>query len=474
MSLAFTSKSLFVSVVIDPDAFILVYDFRKMKRRMLPKSAHKNQVLTCLVAGLMLCTPFGLQYSLVGQATSSTFLKYEVTDAFAGCIQHNIQIRNPTSQAITDGRLTVPLIGNETAHQYTAIQEVSSTFGQPTILSDSSNNTYAFWENIRISPRDSITMEVDYQVLSFSSNYIIDPNQTGSYNRDSELYRTYTQPEPLIESGNPNIAAEAQSITSGCTSAYDKVVGIYDFVIKHLHYAVQDEERGALWAFENGVGDCSEYSCLFVALCRAVGIPARIEAGFVFHYVGESTEDGHMWSEYFLENYGWVPVDATWRLFNSIDCRHFASIQGKPGMMSYANYVFNSTQDSEIEDTQTVYLRSCSASELNGNTFMQDVLKTVQKMRQAQVAISAAKLLGGALIFRPETDGSEQSFLESKMALVEGIENSEVSKLLDSTQEAEAAARTAWMVVVKTMATYVSILIVIMVCTLVFLARRSR
>jgi hypothetical protein len=105
---------------------------------------------------------------------------------------------------------------------------------------------------------------------------------------------------------------------------------------------------------------------------------------------------------------------------------------------------------------------------------MQDVLKTVQKMRQAQVAISAAKLLGGALIFRPETDGSEQSFLESKMALVEGIENSEVSKLLDSTQEAEAAARTAWMVVVKTMATYVSILIVIMVCTLVFLARRSR
>jgi transglutaminase-like putative cysteine protease len=445
-----------------------------MKRRMLPKSAHKNQVLTCLVAGLMLCTPFGLQYSLVGQATSSTFLKYEVTDAFAGCIQHNIQIRNPTSQAITDGRLTVPLIGNETAHQYTAIQEVSSTFGQPTILSDSSNNTYAFWENIRISPRDSIRLEVDYQVLSFSSNYIIDPNQTGNYNRDSELYKTYTQPEPLIESGNPNIAAEAQSITSECTSAYDKVVGIYDFVIKHLHYAVQDEERGALWALENGVGDCSEYSYLFVALCRAVGIPARIEAGFVFHYVGESTEDGHMWSEYFLENYGWVPVDATWKLFNSIDYRHFASIQGKPEMTSYANYVFNSTQDSEIEDTQTVYLRPCSASELNSNTFMQDVLKTVQKMRQAQVAISAAKLLGGALIFQSETNESEQSFLESKIAFIEAIEMSDESKLVDSNQETGVATRTAWIVVVKTLVTYCSISIIALVCTLVFLARRSR
>src|SRR4030042_2909814 len=134
-------------------------------------------------------------------------------------------------------------------------------------------------------------------------------------------------------------------------------------------------------------------------------------------------------------------------------------------MTSYANYVFNSTQDSEIEDTQTVYLRPCSASELNGNTFMQDVLKTVQKMRQAQVAISATKLLGGAFISRLEIDGLEQSFLESKLSLVEGIENSDVSKLLDSTQEAEAAARTAWTVVVKTMATYISILIVIMVCT---------
>ncbi len=445
-----------------------------MKRRMPQKSAHNDLVLTCLVVGLMFCTSLCLQYSLVGQATSSTFLKYEVNNAFVGCIQHNIQIRNPTSEAITDGRLTVPLIGNETARQYTTIQEISSSIGYPTILNDSSNNTYAFWDNIRINAQDSITVEVDYQVLSLSSNYIIDPNQPNSYNKNSELYRAYTQPEPLIESDNPNITAKAQSITNGCTNVYEKVTGIYDFVIKHLRYANQDEERGASWALENGKGDCSEYSYLFVALCRAVGIPARIEAGFVFHYVGESTEDGHMWAEYFLENYGWVPVDATWQLLNSIDCRHFASIQGKPEGMPYANYVFNSTRSSEIEDKQTAYLKPCSSSALNNDLFMQDILKAVQKMSQSQVAISAAKLSGGALIFRSDTNESEQSFLKSKIAFVEGIENSEASRLTDSTQEAEAAARAAWIVVVKTMATYFGISIAAMVCMLAFLAKRSR
>ncbi|MEM2250451.1 MAG: transglutaminase-like domain-containing protein [Candidatus Bathyarchaeia archaeon] len=101
-------------------------------------------------------------------------------------------------------------------------------------------------------------------------------------------------------------------------------------MVGYLRYEIQNEERGALWALENGIGDCSEYSYLFIALCRAAGIPARIQAGFTFHYAGQVLKDGHMWAEYYLENYGWMPVDATWQLFNTIDSKHFSSFRSIP------------------------------------------------------------------------------------------------------------------------------------------------
>ena len=435
----------------------------------MPKPMQANTlILTCLIAGASLFTS-----STVTQATSSPFLKYEVNDVLTGYITHTIMVHNPTSNTVTDGKLTVPLIGNETARLYTIVQGISSTMGQPMILQENSQNAYALWENIRIEAQDSFSVEISYQVLSLSPSYTIDSELAGSYKEDSELYRKYTQSEPLIETDNLKITAKAQSITSNCTNVYEKAVKIYDFVIRHLRYAVQDEERGALWALDNGAGDCSEYSYLFVALCRAVGIPARIEAGFVFHYVGETTEDGHMWTEYFLENYGWVPVDPTWRLFNTIDCRHFASIQGKPEAISYANYVFNNTMESELEDKQTVYLKPCPSSAFNNSQFMRDLLRTVQRVKQAKTTVLVAKFSGAALIFRIETDMSEQSLLESKIVLAEAIEDSEASKFIDSTQRAEDAARTAWVAIVKTMAAYLGALVIVLIGMLVFLTRRA-
>ena len=80
-------------------------------------------------------------------------------------------------------------------------------------------------------------------------------------------------------------------------------------------------------------GDCSEYSALFIASCRAVGIPARTVAGFVGWKPGIKEEDmklfspfeieissqglagtqhynpPHTWAEFYIPDYGWIPWD---------------------------------------------------------------------------------------------------------------------------------------------------------------------
>ena len=46
----------------------------------------------------------------------------------------------------------------------------------------------------------------------------------------------------------------------------------------------------------------------FAALCRAVGIPARATGGYQMIL---GTPGTHIWAEYYLEGYGWIPVDVT-------------------------------------------------------------------------------------------------------------------------------------------------------------------
>jgi len=195
---------------------------------------------------------------------------------------------------------------------YTVLSQQADTVSQRTVL-----ETYTFiGKTWQIPQGQTFTVELDYSILSFSLTYTVNSSIMESYDKNSELYIKYTQPEELIQSNHEEIVEKAQKITQGVEDPLVKARLIYNFVVGYLRYEIQDEEKGALWALENRVGDCSEYSYLFVALCRAAGIPARVQAGFAFHYAGQILEDGHMWAEYYLENYRWIPVDATWQLLN--------------------------------------------------------------------------------------------------------------------------------------------------------------
>lgn len=131
---------------------------------------------------------------------------------------------------------------------------------------------------------------------------------------------------------------------------------IYDFVVKTLDYSFervsQSPERfGAVQALTKPTeAICMEFTDLFVALCRAAGIPARAIDGFAY------TDDSrlrplslmidvlHVWPEYYSEEKKtWVPVDPTWEkttggidYFSQTDLRHLAfAIHGQNSQTPY-------------------------------------------------------------------------------------------------------------------------------------------
>lgn len=69
------------------------------------------------------------------------------------------------------------------------------------------------------------------------------------------------------------------------------------------------EDRGAAETLKRGKGDCTDFADLYVALCRAAGIPARTVQGFLMTPPRPDDTRRHDWAEVWLRGRGWVHVD---------------------------------------------------------------------------------------------------------------------------------------------------------------------
>ncbi|MFC1739760.1 transglutaminase family protein, partial [Planctomycetota bacterium] len=62
-------------------------------------------------------------------------------------------------------------------------------------------------------------------------------------------------------------------------------------------------------------GDCTEFAVLTAAICRALGIPAKVVVGlaYVSEYKGlEHRFGGHAWTQAYVGN-RWIGIDAAFR-----------------------------------------------------------------------------------------------------------------------------------------------------------------
>jgi transglutaminase-like putative cysteine protease len=140
-----------------------------------------------------------------------------------------------------------------------------------------------------------------YEVSTDTSMEEIQP-----YNTNSELYVKYTKHENKIETDS--FRSITPSIVGDETNPIKKARKIYDYIIEDLVYSEVGGLQGALYAYDNKACECGDYSALFVAMARSVGIPARPVVGF---WADPSSGDTHVWAEFYVEGVGWIPVDPT-------------------------------------------------------------------------------------------------------------------------------------------------------------------
>ncbi len=120
----------------------------------------------------------------------------------------------------------------------------------------------------------------------------------------------YLRPEPLIQSDDEEIIRTAEELANWRFMWDKNPIRITNVLTREVHRMLEKRITfsvpNAVQVLQSGQGDCNEHTVLFVAMARALGLPARTAVGLVY-------VDGaffyHAWPEVWLGE--WVAVDPT-------------------------------------------------------------------------------------------------------------------------------------------------------------------
>ena len=250
-------------------------------------------------------------------------------------------IKNIGTDKVTDLNLDISA-GNEalTRNMPYAILLYSSSLPEPGEISrDSKGNQIARHSIASLNSGESNVIKTVQIFRAAEIALKIEPEKVEGYESVIRVISPYLSPSSGIESDNPLIMTKAKEIIAGEINPYLKAKKIFEFLNSHMRYANAGEPSnlGALSALQTGVGVCEDYADLMVALLRAAGVPARTVSGWMGNITGELiTADetglkspGHMWLEYYLPGYGWVPSDPTYTyLYNGIPTVDYERLTG--------------------------------------------------------------------------------------------------------------------------------------------------
>ena len=162
--------------------------------------------------------------------------------------------------------------------------------------------------------KGDLHIRIEFTYTRYEERFIIEPDNVGQYDRNGEIFKTYTRSYGHTEI-TAGIEKTAREIAGAETNPYLVAKKLYDHVfgdvkysyMPHLALGVLDISE-SVYVHENRFGDCGAQSMYFSALCRSLGIPARACGGY---QLIPDLAGAHFWAEFYLPNYGWVPVDTS-------------------------------------------------------------------------------------------------------------------------------------------------------------------
>ena len=149
------------------------------------------------------------------------------------------------------------------------------------------------------------------------------------YDPNSEECRTYLGKEEggYVDPTHSKIVSTANSLWNNCfgeTIPYAR--RCLEWTYDNMTYGNMNTGLHTIASLmQSMVGDCGNYTSVFISLLRAKGIPARH-----VEMVHGKKDEYHVRAEFYVPGYGWIPADPTWgsEYFGVFDGDYIVTVQG--------------------------------------------------------------------------------------------------------------------------------------------------
>lgn len=188
--------------------------------------------------------------------------------------------------------------------------KVSGDYVSSAVYTDALYGTpmlYAEWPANAKSRKLNFSFAVERKEIRQTALPLLEPE----WNRAD--YAEYLKPTSLGPIDG-EVKKLADSITKGKKTVLEKARAIYDWCCSSMYRdpnTVGCGKGDVCALLQKPGGKCTDISSVFVALCRAAGVPAR--ELFSIRLGKKAEEDittyQHCWAEFFLPGYGWVTAD---------------------------------------------------------------------------------------------------------------------------------------------------------------------
>jgi len=173
----------------------------------------------------------------------------------------------------------------------------------------------------KVTEKDKPTVfNAEFEYSASAEYNKIEPERIKAYNKETELYKHFTsQVFPHIMFSD-KIKELSNEIIGEEKNPFYIAKKIFTWIDKNIPWAGAREYSTIYnipeYVIDNKHGDCGQVSLLFITLCRYNGIPAKWQSGWMLH---PGDVNLHDWAEFYLEGYGWLPVDQSFGITKSED-----------------------------------------------------------------------------------------------------------------------------------------------------------
>ncbi len=182
--------------------------------------------------------------------------------------------------------------------------------------------------------------------------------------------------DPIIEEAATRIRSESKDVLD-----YVRRADVWEQ--KTLAWKMDGKQKSIAEIFTNVGGECSALSTVLISLLRNNGIPSRYNSGFVFK---DGIGASHAWTEFYLEGYGWFPIDAAFRGGFDGDPIYVGYYDGQRVIFSQgSDYVVNDLAKAvPIGNAQRFFRRSIKGGTLPGTFEYNDMVYSIKVLRPSE------------------------------------------------------------------------------------------